>query len=508
MREMTPEEDKDKYHFFWQDPALVTSDSASLEKDRNLIASIFGNSVFINATIQNIAFSYNIDNCAIDFIDLLNSSRQAFSVWSDKFLLSSSTSKKRTNRGLLVIRNAEQIAINGDNLSELSELDILFRLTDKSSPYSNVLTLVTFKIDDLSILHPTPSSSSTTDTSADTTDTTGANSSEFDWKAYLTDKWRPSFVEFNPTALIGRMSRAAIQSSDVYLPCPPLSPSVEDASIEQTHLTTKCEIISSIDPKCHHVDSLLVERFENVMASIRKQFHESTNILTNFSWKTLYKYSTVDYITAGPYKSIRPGQAHSMQVADAVAMLGLLLLIVMLLRRVLFHGSKKKRVKIVLPTDGTDINYQNSQTHPTSALKKPRPTLTPGPKEVVKAKKVVAFQSETVVDYMTLTTEQQQEQQEKVPIKKGRVQRVQTPAAKSKPLSPNDSSSSSSTPSSKSVVDNDSVRTPVVDISEKGKALDGRTYSTRSRSPGTPHTRSRTRGGKATPAKSDDFIYT
>lgn len=460
----------DKYHFFWQDPALVTSDNAHLEKGRNLIASLFGNDLFLNSTIQYIAQSYDIDSCAIDFIDLLSSSRQAFSAWSDK-VLSSSKHKEHSARRLLVVRNAEQL--HGNNLSELSELDILFRLTDKSSPYSNLLTLVTFKVDDLSTLQNRPPEK---DNAAEESPV----SQDFDWKAYLTDKWRPSFVEFNPTALIGRMSRGAVQTSLVPLPCPPQSPSVQEASTERGHTIdpTKCEILSSTDPTCHHADSLL-DRLEGAMLNVRKIVDESLSLLPSSvaSIRTVM-LSSLGKIAAGETK-VEKGRVHAMQATDAFALLGLVLLIVLLLRRMLV-GNKKKRVKIVLPSDDAPVSNHNTQTHPTSALKKPKQAPLP---EISKGKKV-AFQSPKGV----LTDKAPDAV--KLPVKG----RIQTPAAKGP--------APASTPSPSSVK---STATPA--STPGGEDLTA-ARSTRSRSPGrTPYARARTRG-KATPAKNDDFIYT
>lgn len=470
------EEEKNKSSFFWQDPAIVTSDHANLEQGRNLIFSIIGNDLFLNSTIQNIAQSYNIDACTIDFIDLLKSSRQSFSTWSDKFLLAN----KSKGCGLLILRNTE--LLDGNKLSDLSELDILFRLTDKSSPYSDLITLLTFKVDDLSILQTSSHIGGSGDDNSAVEENTVVPK-EFDWKAYLTSKWSPSHDEFNPTALIGRMSRAAVQISNEPLPCPTQSKSVQDTqSQHDTNIIhTTCEVRSSADPKCQH-SNLLRDTLKHTMSNIGKQVDKSLITLTGYTKLfRLTMLSSLGQITVGS-KTVKQGDAHAMQATDAFALLGVLLLAVLLLRRVLVGGTKKKRVTIILPSDGIDLSNQNTQTHPTSALKKPKPTLTPGPN---KGKKV-GFQGDA--------TESVPEHAEKAPVK-GRIQRVQTPAAKGPKVAATPS------PSSSTKTAGSASKSPVDDV-----ATSKRTNSTRSRSPTTPLTRTRTRG-KATPAKSDDFIY-
>ena len=187
--------------YYWDDPFLVSYDKDQLNNGKNLLFTSFGNTTFHFSLIDKLTHTLSISPCEIKYFNISSVNTNQFFEWKQYVI---SNHNNQIKPILLVIGNTNKI--NNNNLLELQQLNILFKLSDYTSDLTNIITLLTIDID-----------------FGPTNETLGTrhNYDTFKWKHYLQSKWKSSFVEFNTNALIGRISRAVIQSpSEPFLPLP------------------------------------------------------------------------------------------------------------------------------------------------------------------------------------------------------------------------------------------------------------------------------------------------
>ena len=201
--------------YYWDDPFLVSYDKDQLNNGKNLLFTSFGNTTFHFSLIDKLTHTLSINPCEIKYFDISSINTNQFLKWKQYIV---SNHNNQIKPILLVIGNTNKI--NNNNLLELQQLNILFKLSDYTSDLTNIITLLTIDIDFVP-----------------TNETLGTrrNYDTFKWKHYLQSKWKSSFVEFNTNALIGRISRAVIQS-----PSEPILP------LQHTPITTTTTHTNSI----------------------------------------------------------------------------------------------------------------------------------------------------------------------------------------------------------------------------------------------------------------------
>lgn len=144
--------------------------------------------MFQNTTVEAIANSLQICDCAIDLIDFSHPSRNPFDQWRTKPFTYS--------RHLLFAKHLE--AIDSSSLLSLSKLDYLFRMTDSNSPHSSLVIVLGYTVE-----HAISASDNNPDESIRTV--------SFNWRTFLRSKLKSNFIQFNTDAFIGRISRAEVQ---------------------------------------------------------------------------------------------------------------------------------------------------------------------------------------------------------------------------------------------------------------------------------------------------------
>ena len=218
---------------YWNDPFLVNYDKDQLNNGKNLLFTSFGNTSFHFNLINKLTHNLSINPCEIKYFNISSINTNQFTKWKQYVI---SNHNNQIKPILLVIGNTN--IINNNNLLELQQLNILFKLSDYTSDLTNIITLLTIDID----FEPTNEGSGDSGHSYDT----------FKWKHYLQSKWKSSFVEFNTNALIGRISRAIIQSpSEPILPLPHTT-----STTTTTHISGHAINESTIRLLCPHNSDL------------------------------------------------------------------------------------------------------------------------------------------------------------------------------------------------------------------------------------------------------------
>ena len=137
---------------------------------------------------------YNIHSSAFDSIPLSSDVSKNFNNWSRKYSV-------RNSRTRQIIMFDGAASVNATNLSEISKLDYVFWFSEANFYFEDILVLLPWRVDDLSILD-----SLTTKNLA---------------KNYIVNRLsETTHVQFNVDAFVGRMARIAVQSPSHPLTCP------------------------------------------------------------------------------------------------------------------------------------------------------------------------------------------------------------------------------------------------------------------------------------------------